>query len=104
MSNYEIFRAWMQIGGSGSDYIERKIHQAKLLKAPSTCIQIIEDEEHRPINFLTLQDCPKITVWRHAKLEKRLAEMQGRKPKTHPELISYLISIKNHWALRESSK
>ena len=97
-------RAWMQIGGSSNDYINDKISLAASLNAPSTCIHVDLDNDGKATGYTTLEDCPKITIWRHAKLDKRLAEMLGRKPKTHEELIEYLISIGNHWAMIEEMR
>ena len=102
-SKYKIMRAWMQIGGSGNDYIDNKISIASSLNAPHTCIGIDQDMNGNVTGYKTLEDCPKITVWRHSQLDKRLAEMDGRKPKSHAELIKYLVSINNHWALKETA-
>ena len=102
MSNYNILRAWLQIGGSGPDYINRQVDMAKDLNAWSDCIGITTDEQNKPIGFKTLRDCPLISIWRHQKLEKRLSEIEKRKEKNHDELLLFLVSIKNHWALQET--
>ena len=102
MSNYNILRAWLQIGGSGPDYINRQVDMAKDLNAWSDCIGITTDEQNKPIGFKTLRDCPLISIWRHQKLEKRLSEIEKRKEKNYDELLSFLVSIKNHWAIQET--
>ena len=104
MKNYNLMRAFHQLGGSYKYYIDGKIAEAKAMNAPQNtlCLRSL-DINHENWEPVLLEDCPNMRITTWVRLEKKLAFIEDREPRELDTLIKYLVSIGNNEALKRKA-